>query len=162
MAFFDEAFDVDSIPEPEKRDFEPIPAGWYTATIAGAEVKTTKAGTGEYIAVRFDITGPQHQGRVVFTNLNVRNPNETAERIGREQLGNIMLACGIKKLPNCEMLVGGSLSIKVVVKNDPTYGASNEVKGIKALDGAMPTVPPSSMAAPAAISNSAASPPWAK
>ena len=66
MAFLEETFDIAEMPVTEQRSFDPVPAGWYTAAIAGAELKTTKAGTGNYIAVRFDITGPEHQGRVVF------------------------------------------------------------------------------------------------
>ena len=36
MAFLETPFDINDIPVEEKRDFEPIPAGWYTAAIAGA------------------------------------------------------------------------------------------------------------------------------
>ena len=159
MPFLGEVFDLNEMPVAEKRDFEPIPAGWYTAAIAGAELKTTKAGTGNYIAVRFDITGPEQQGRVVFTNLNTRNPNPKAEEIGRAQLGDIMRATGIAKLEDTDQLLGGNLSIKVTVKNDPTYGPGNEVKGFKAVDGSVPPI----AAAPAAVAPAASSaaPPWA-
>ena len=73
MAFLDETFDIAEMPVTEQRSFDPVPAGWYTAAIAGAELKTTKAGTGNYIAVRFDITGPllggitTQPGRASFT-----------------------------------------------------------------------------------------------
>jgi len=159
MAFLNQTFDIDEMPVTEQRSFDPVPAGWYTAAIAGAELKTTKAGTGNYIAVRFDITGPEHQGRVVFTNLNTRNPNPKAEEIGRAQLGDIMRATGIAKLEDTDQLLGGNLSIKVTVKNDPTYGPGNEVKGFKAVDGSAPPI----AAAPAAAAPAApsAAPPWA-
>ena len=45
MGFLGETFDINDIPEAEKREFEPVPAGWYTATIANAELRDTKAGT---------------------------------------------------------------------------------------------------------------------
>ena len=154
MGFLEETFDINDMPVAEKRNFDPVPAGWYTAAIAGAELKTTKAGTGNYIAVRFDITGPEHQGRVVFTNLNTRNPNPKAEEIGRAQLGDIMRATGVAKLEDTDQLLGGNLSIKVTVKNDPDYGPGNEVKAFKAIEGSTPPV-----AAPAATAPPA--PPWA-
>jgi|TARA_R110002012_G_scaffold56610_4_gene145402 hypothetical protein len=165
MAFLEQPIDINDIPADEKRDFDPIPAGWYTAAIAGADIKETKAGTGNYIAVRFDVTGPEYQGRVVWTNLNTRNPNPKAEEIGRQQLGNIMRAIGLTKLEDTDQLLGGNLSIKVSVRDDPNYGPSNEVKGYRATEGSAPpgaafapyVAPPTAKTA----ENAASEPPWA-
>ena len=85
MALLNETFYAATLPQ-NTSSFDPLPKGWYSATIAGAELKTTKNGTGQYIAVRYDIIGPTHQGRVVFGNLNIRNQNIKAEEIGRAQL----------------------------------------------------------------------------
>lgn len=141
MAFLDQAFEINELPESSGGDFEPIPAGWYTAAIAGAELCDTKAGNGQYIKLRFDITGPSHQGRVVFTNLNIRNPNPKAQEIGLSQLGDIMRAAGLAKVQDTDELFGVNLMIKVAVKNDPQYGASNEVKAYKAIDGSAAPAP---------------------
>jgi len=158
MAFLETPIDINDIPADEKRDVDPIPAGWYTAAIAGADIKETKAGTGNYIGVRFDVTGPEYQGRVVWTNLNTRNPNPKAEEIGRQQLGNIMRAIGLTKLEDTDQLLGGNLAIKVSVRDDPTYGPSNEVKGYRAIEGSAPPVaPPTAKTA----ENAASAPPWA-
>jgi|TARA_R110000751_G_scaffold56133_1_gene120025 hypothetical protein len=156
MGFLDEAFNIDDMPVSEKRDFEPIPEGWYTAAITSADVKDTKAQTGKYIAVRFDITGPEHQGRVVFTNLNTRNPNPKAEEIGRQQLGDIMRAGGLSRLEDTDQLIGINLTIKVTIRNDPNYGKSNEIKAYRSVEGSAP--PATAAAAP---SNGKAAPPWA-
>src|SRR5690554_5309911 len=88
MAFLGQTFNAQELPQ-DQGSFDPIPAGWYTATIAGAELRQTKAGTGEYIAVQYNVTGPSHEGRVMFGNLNIRNPNPKAEEIGMRQLGGI-------------------------------------------------------------------------
>tara|TARA_R110002020_G_scaffold438254_1_gene648693 strand:- start:1451 stop:1942 length:492 start_codon:yes stop_codon:yes gene_type:complete len=163
MGFLGETFDINDIPEAEKREFEPVPAGWYTATIANAELRDTKAGTGKYISVRFDITGPEHQGRVVFTNLNTSNPNPKAEEIGRQQLGEVMRSVGLQKLEDTDQLLGGNLSIKVTVRNDPNYGPGNEVRGFKAIEGSLPPVSaPAAPPAKAAETATAAKAPWAK
>ena len=168
MGFLEESFDIADLPTAKDRDFAPIPAGWYTAAIAGAEVRTTKAGNGNYIAVRFDITGPEHQGRVVWTNLNTRNPSSQAEEIGRQQLGDIMRAIGLTKLEDTDQMLGGNLTIKVTVKDDPTYGPGNEVRGFKAVEGSTPpAAAPAKKKAKAKAKaqendpEPAAAPPWA-
>jgi len=159
MAFLSESFDVNELPQ-GNGNFEPLPAGWYTATISQSELKATKAGNGQYIKLRYDITGPTHQGRVVFGNLNIKNPNQKAEEIGRIDLGNIMRAIGLAKVTDTDQLVGGSLSIKLDVKNDPQYGSSNEVKGYKSLSGS--AAPVAQMSPSLVASNTAkAAPPWA-
>jgi hypothetical protein len=154
MAQLLETFSVDSLPTPTN-NFEPLPAGWYTAVVNGAEIKNTKAGTGQYIAVRYDITGPTHQGRVVFGNLNIKNPNPKAEEIGRQQLGELMRAIGLTTVQDTDQLIGGQLSIKLDVRESEQYGASNDVKGYKS-NGA---VAPVAAKAPAAAK---AAPPWVK
>ena len=160
MAFLQETFDVNELPQGNS-NYDPLPAGWYTATITQAELKDTKAGNGQYIKLRYDITGPSHQGRVVFGNLNIKNPNPKAEEIGRQQLGEIMRAIGLAKVTDTDQLIGGQISIKLEVKNDAQYGASNEVKGFKSVSGsAAPAASPASPAAAAPAATKAA-PPWA-
>jgi hypothetical protein len=156
MAFLDQTFEADAMPVSEK-SYEPLPAGWYTASITAAELKNTKAGTGQYIAIRYDIIGPSHQGRIVFGNLNIRNPNPKAEEIGRQQLGEVMRAIGIAKVADTDELIGGQLSIKVDIRSSEQYGDQNEVKGFKAIAGSTPPAP----VAKAAASGKAA-PPWQK
>jgi hypothetical protein len=156
MAFLDQTFEADAMPVSDK-SYEPLPAGWYTASITAAELKNTKAGTGQYIAIRYDIIGPSHQGRIVFGNLNIRNPNPKAEEIGRQQLGEVMRAIGIAKVADTDELIGGQLSIKVDIRSSEQYGDQNEVKGFKAIAGSTPPAP----VAKAAASGKAA-PPWQK
>lgn len=166
MAFLAEEFNVNDLPVGNTGNFEPLPAGWYTCTISQAELKDTKAGNGQYIKLRYDITGPTHQGRVVFGNLNIKNANPKAEEIGRQQLGDIMRAIGLAKVTDTDQLIGGQIGIKLEVKQDAQYGASNEVKSFKSVTGsAAPAATPfkpsaSAPAAPAASSKAA--PPWAK
>ena len=160
MAFLDEEFSVDTLPKGTS-NFEPLPEGWYNATITGAEVKDTKAGDGKYIACKYTVTGPSHQGRVVFGNLNIKNASTKAEEIGRQQLGEIMRAIGLGKVSDTDQLIGGNLGIKLSVKTGDYAG--NEVKAFRALSGATPSVAssvPFSKSAPSAVSKAA--PPWAK
>jgi hypothetical protein len=164
MAFLNEEFNVNEMPQ-GNGSFEPLPSGWYTGTISQAELKATKAGNGQYIKLRYDITGPTHQGRVVFGNLNIKNANPKAEEIGRQQLGDIMRAIGLAKVTDTDQLIGGQIAIKLEVKEDAQYGASNEVKGFKSVSGsAAPAAAatPATASAPAPAKPARAAPPWAK
>lgn len=165
MAFLNETFDVNELPQ-GNGNYEPLPPGWYHANITGAELKSTKAGNGQYIAVRYDITGPTHQGRVVFGNLNIKNPNPKAEEIGRQQLGEIMRAIGLAKVTDTDQLIGGSLQIKLEIRQQEGYEPSNDVKGYKATSVGM--APQAASTEPAKVGQAAptasgkAAPPWAK
>jgi hypothetical protein len=158
MAFLGETFSTDDLPQSE-RSYELLPDGWYNVTITKAELGTTKAGTGQKIDMRYDITGPTNQGRVIFGALNIRNPSQKAEEIGRQQLGEIMRAVGLAKVQDTDELIGKSLAVKVKTRPaENGYEARNEVAGFKAIAGGLaPAAAPTPAAAP-----SAASPPWAK
>jgi hypothetical protein len=160
MAFLNEEFNVNELPQ-GNGNFEPLPAGWYTVTISQAELKPTKAGNGQYIKLRYDVTGPSHQGRVVFGNLNIKNANPKAEEIGRQQLGDIMRAIGLAKVTDTDQLIGGQIAIKLEVKEDAQYGASNEVKAFKSVSG---SVAPAAgvVLVGAQVAPTKAAPPWAK
>lgn len=159
MAFLDQAIDLGSLPQSEQ-SYDLLPPGWYSASITKAELKATKDGTGQYIALRYDITGPSHQGRVVFGNLNIKNRSVKAEEIGRQSLGELMRSIGLTRVQDTDQLIGGQLQIKVAIQGGSNgYEPRNEVKGYKAMSGAQPV-----MSAPAAAPAPAASntPPWLK
>lgn len=156
MANLGQSFNAQDLPQSEQ-NYDPIPAGWYDVTINSAELRNTKAGNGQFIAVRYDVVGPSHQGRVVWGNINIRNPNPKAEEIGHQQLGELMRAIGLTRVEDTDQLVGGACQIKVSVSQSEQYGASNEVKGFKANGSAAPAAPANKAAAPAA-----GTPPWKK
>ena len=133
----DEIIRFDELPDNE---LTVVPAGWYTATIAEAEVKTSKRGDGQYLSIRYTVLGPTHQGRSVYGNITLRNASETATRIGRAQLKELMGAIGLVQLADTDQLVGATLQVRVTVRDDPQYGQSNEVKAWKPA-GAQPSVP---------------------
>ena len=149
-------FNTNELPKSERGEFSPLPDGWYDVRIDSAEVKQTKSGTGSYIKVRYNVTGPSHAGRVIFGNLNIQNANPKAEEIGRQQLGELMRAIGLASLSDTDQLAGGVLSIKLATRKSEEYGDSNDVKGYRPASGAVPAA----KAPSAPVSRSA--PPWAK
>lgn len=165
MAFLGQTFEASELPT-GNNSYEPLPEGYYNATITQAELKPTNDGTGQYIKLRMDITGPSHQGRVIFSNLNIKNASAKAEEIGRQQLGDIMRAIGLPKVTDTDQLIGGSVNIKLGIRpartderTGKTYDAGNEVKGYRAINGASA---PMASAPVAAAAPAKAAPPWAK
>jgi len=71
----------------------------------------------------------------------------------------VLRAIGVASLTDTDQLIGGNMTCKVTVKNDPTYGPGNEIKGFKAVTGSIaPSVAQNSQAGQAAPATSAATP----
>jgi hypothetical protein len=159
MAFLGQEFNSDNLPA--AASYELLPEGWYSARISQSDLCMTKSGTGQYIKLRYDITGPKQAGRVVFGNLNIRNQNVTAEEIGLRDMNAIMQAIGLRSIKDNDQLIGGELQIKVAIKKDEQWGDKNEVRGYKAIEGSSKPAPFATTApaqtAPAAQSSA---PPW--
>lgn len=157
---------------------EPLPEGWYTATVTGTAVKPTKAGNGTILSVDYTVTGPTMAGRKVFGNFNIANPNPEAQAIGLQQLGDLCRAVGfVGVLADSDALLNRSCEIKVVTsKPRDGYEPRSEVKAWRALAGAAPApvaaprpaapkpaAPrPAAPAAPKAPAPGAKAPAWAK
>lgn len=119
--------------EAKKLDFEPIPAGWYTAEIVKSSLKTTKSGEGKYIALTFKVTEGEFEGRFLFTNLNIVNKSDMAVRIAQSDLKAICEACNIDELEDTDELHNIPMGVKVTIKEEtPQWPAKNELKAYEA------------------------------
>ena len=135
------------MPEPEN-NYEPLPAGEYLCTIEKVECKQSQKNENNwYLNVMFSVIGADYTNRKVFEIINFKNDNEVAERIGAQALGQLVRATGVKWTGESDDLVGGNCYVKVTIKNDPQYGAKNDVKGHRAVENSAPSLPPA--AAPA-------------
>ena len=131
-----ETINIADIPE-QSNDYSLLPAGDYIVTIKDAEHKPTKSGTGAYIKLKLEVVAPSNVGRVLFSNINIRNDNETAQNIGLAQLGQIMRAGGLQSVSTSEQLIGITVGIKVTIKDAQNgYAAQNEVKAFKPVGNA--------------------------
>ena len=72
-------FDANTV-EPTS-SFEAIPAGKYLAAIVASERKPTKAGTGNYLELTFQVLEGEYKNRHLWARLNLENPNATAVEI---------------------------------------------------------------------------------
>ncbi len=148
MAFLGQSIRAEDLPQSSGGDFPPIPAGEYTVSIASAELTPTKDGSGQCIKLKLNVIAPTHQGRVLFSNLNIRNQSAKAEEIGLQQLGAVMRAIGLATIEDTDQLIGGTLIAKVDIRTSEQYGAQNEVKAYKPLSGAAPAKPQQAAAQP--------------
>lgn len=166
MALLEQEITLEELPESGGYDL--LPAGWYNATITKSELKSTKNSDGQYIKLRCDVSGPTHQGRVVFGNLNIQNRSADAERIGRQQFGDLLRAIGITRIRDTDELLGGHVQIKVGVKEDKTgqYEPQNDIRGFKPLEGGATMLkqePKAAVAAaPAQAAAKSSNAPWLK
>lgn len=139
-------------------DFSAIPAGKYMAMITKSEFKQTKAGDGTYLSLHFKVMGGEHNGRMVFTNLNLVNPNATAVEIARKSLASICEAMGITEAwSDTNVLHDKPLMIRVKVNPETTqYAESNDVNGYESAQGVTLENVPASAAGSSAMPTPAA------
>ena len=118
---------IDCTREVEPITREPLPAGEYVAQVIDDQMKTTKAGNGQYLELRMEVLDGPHKGRWIFDRLNLQNPNKTAVEISERQLLALGKACGITTLQDSSELRGIPMTVVVKVKTSAEYGDSNEV-----------------------------------
>jgi hypothetical protein len=110
--------------------FEPVPAGKYVAVITESELKPTKAGTGSYLQLTFQIIEGEFKGRLLWARLNLDNPSEMAVKIARAELSAICRAVNVMAPKDSLELHNLPLTISVgCKKRDDTGEITNEIKG---------------------------------
>lgn len=124
--------------EPSK-GFDPMPAGRYLAVIVDSEMKTTAAGTGEYLSLTFEIIDGEFANRKLFHNLNLDNPNQTAVQIARAELSAICRAVGVMNPADSGELHNLPMVIKVgLEKRKDTGEMQNRIKAFEPKDSTPP------------------------
>jgi len=147
--------------EPQKA-FELLPPGKYKVVISDSEEKQTKRGDGSYLRLTLTVIDGEHEGRKLFDNLNLNNPNDQAAGIARATLSAICRAVGVPTPQASSDL--HDIPLIAVVKIEPAkgeYEAQNRVKGYESA-GAGVTVPSRNgqAAAKKPAADATAAPPW--
>lgn len=119
--------------ETDENPFAPLPADWYLAEITKSELKTTKDKSGKYIALSLKILEGDHEGRIVYSNLNIVNKSDIAVKIAKADLKAICSSVGFEgELEDTEDLHNIPMAIKLSVKPETSqWPAKNEIKGYK-------------------------------
>ncbi len=120
-----------------QQTFDAIPAGKYVAAITDSEMKQTKAGTGSYLELVFEVLEGEHRGRKVWARLNLDNPNETTVQIAKAELSSICRAAGVLTPKDSAELhdIPMVITVKQKVREDNGEPA-NEVRGFAKRDSA--------------------------
>ncbi len=133
--------------------FDPVPSGKYLAVVTESEMKPTKSGVGQYLQFTFQIIEGEYKTRLVWTRLNLDNPNATTVKIARAELSAICRAVGVPSPKDTVELHNIPLVITVgQKKRDDTGEMGNVIKGYAKKDAAG--------ARPAASTSANGAPPW--
>jgi hypothetical protein len=153
---FDAATHV-AAPAPERA---PLPKGMYEVAVISSDLKTTQAGTGQYIELTLQVLDGPHGGRRIWDRLNISNPNKTAEDIAKRQLQMLCLAAGVTNLTDTEQLHDRPVLAEIDLdRKDPSR---NRVMGYAATSSKQASRPsPASPSSPGA-KPAAAARPWEK
>jgi hypothetical protein len=144
-------FDASQV-EPSS-NLNPIPAGKYLAAITESEMKPNKAGTGSYLQLTFQILEGEHKNRILWSRLNLDNPNDTAVKIARGELSALCRAVGVMAPKDSCELHNLPLLIHVRCKKRSDSGEiANEIKGFSKKES------PAAASQPAV--SAAGAPPW--
>lgn len=149
-----------------RREYAPVPPGKYTVLIRNAELRATNAGNGEYVKVEFEVTDGRHAGRRFWENFNTKNPNPTAQKMGRDNLGMVQKLCGIPLLNDTDLLIGHVIPVNVTIgpNNRDSTKMENKLRFELPADAVVDTSsqrPAAPTAAPAASAAASRAPAWA-
>lgn len=110
-----------------------VPPGWYPVMITNSEDKATSKGDGAYLQLTMTILDGQYKGQVLFTRLNLQNPNPTAVEIAYKELGAICHAIGRLQITHSSQLHDVPFKVRVATRKDKSgeYDDQNEIKSYK-------------------------------
>jgi len=116
----------------EQSDFAPLPDGIYSVVMDDSQLKANKNNAGQHLAFRLQVIDGAHNGRLIWGNINVQNPNATAEKIGRGQLAAICKAVGIMNPQDSAELHDKPFKVKLGLRKDDA--TRNEPKAFFPID----------------------------
>ena len=99
-----------------KREYPVIQPGTYTVQILSEETKPTRAGTGSYLELVYQIQGGTFNGQRIWDRLNLKNPSTKAVEIALAALRSIQRCCGIDRLSSSADLVGHTMKVKTRIE----------------------------------------------
>lgn len=104
-----------------------VEPGEHVATIADAQVKETKSGTGEYINVKWQL----ENGSTFYYMYNIKNDNPKAVTIGLGELKKMMIAGGKEpRASGVDELIGIRVLLRTALKEDD-FGEKVVIKAYK-------------------------------
>jgi Protein of unknown function (DUF669) len=144
------------LPEPFDPNQQPgstwelIPVGEYPASIVEIGVMQPQSGNGYYIAITWRLDEGEFDGRQVWQRITFVHSSEQAQAIGRKQLKDLTVACGIDEhVQNVDIFLFKRCKIKVGVERDKNGIYDDKNKVLRVLPPADVVPPAPAPAAPA-------------
>ena len=116
-------------------EFDAIPPGKYVAVITASEMKATKAGTGSFLELTFEVVEGEFKGRKLWARLNLDNPSQIAVKIARSELASICRAAGVMEPRDSSELHNLPMLVTVKQKAGDDGEVRNEIKGYAKREG---------------------------
>lgn len=170
MANISGAYDTTAEPQ---GDFDPIPAGKYTAEIVESDIEPVSKNSekGRCLKLTWKVQGGDFDGRLLWQRLNMWGENmnnlDKVISIAQSQFASIRKATGVENPQDTSELHHRSCELTVTIRKDPNgqYADQNEVKAVKPISKVDPNVQNAQQAAAATSGNSGGggkSLPWGK
>ena len=116
----------------------PVPNGDYQVIVNDAEICRTRNGVGHLFKVTYQITEGEHVNRKLWSQHNIDNPSEEAQRIARCEVSALAHAINRPDAERMQDYLHGRCQVAVVIQEDAGYAPKNVVKGWKTVDGEKP------------------------
>tara|TARA_R110000824_G_scaffold354575_2_gene541698 strand:- start:190 stop:672 length:483 start_codon:yes stop_codon:yes gene_type:complete len=130
--------------EPDKKtEFEPLPAGWYSAIVFATEKVISKTSGYNMLKVTYEITQPDYAGRRAWVNLNLYYETKPdVIEIAHKQLSQLSFALGLANIPKeSDEMVNLHLDILLKIEEGSGgYGPQNKVTGYRSAPSPKPPV----------------------
>jgi len=109
--------------------------GDYVVVITKSEFKETKAKNGYYLNLTLVVAEGPRKGSMLWTLLNLDNPNPIAVEIANKELNSICQACGLVAVEDSEELHNIPFGVTVAIKPATSeFAASNVIKNYMPAD----------------------------
>lgn len=127
MAQLGDTFDATGIAPAQA--FELLPPGTYKAQIVDSEIRVTRNGTGKFLWIMLDILEGPYQGRKLFDQLNLVNPNPITVEMAQRTLSSICHAVGQLQVTDSQQLHLRPMMIAVSIEPAKNgYSERNRVR----------------------------------
>jgi len=125
---FDQPFETE---KEEGSSFSVMPSGKYEVEVVDATVSRTKSGKGTMLNVSLQVTQEgDYLARYLFAHVLFQHESAEAQRIGRQKIKDLCVACGITEdITDVTVFLNHKLLVQVGIESDPeeNYPDRNKV-----------------------------------
>ena len=102
--------------------------GAYEARIIEADLRPVRSGDGRALQIAFELTDPQHLGRIVWARLHIETRNAHVQQIAQQELAALCHAVSIKSLTDTRELLGKHARITLGIRRRDDGDSANVVR----------------------------------